>query len=83
MVKSTLGPRSITDTARSIYAASKGTRQAWEPTIGNKSPIVCDLVEAGYLRRVKMRCGFEAFGEVGIMWTEAAHEAFGGGNASG
>ena len=27
------------------------------------------------MTRVKMRCGFEAFGEVGLKWTDAAHEA--------
>jgi hypothetical protein len=44
--------------------------RAWEPPAPNH-PWLRKLTEAGVLRRCDMRCGFEAFKETGLEWTEA------------
>lgn len=43
--------------------------KAWEPPDMN-CPTVKRLIDAGYVRRCTMRCGFEAF-DTGLQWTEA------------
>lgn len=62
--------------ARTVYAARDGSVDAWEPP-DHRHPIINRLVEAGFLRRVKMRCMHEALGEVGVTFTDVAHAAFG------
>ncbi len=55
---------------------------AWEPA-DPRHPVINQLVEAGYLRRVHGRCGFEAFKESMVKWTEAGRVAVGIQNADG
>lgn len=58
---------------RALYSRSHG--QAWEP----RDPFTpgCNaLVGEGYCRRVDGRCGFEAFKDAMLEWTEAAHNLF-------
>ena len=45
--------------------------KAWEPRGGTNIPIIKAFVEAGYLRIVDGRCGFEAFKDSMVTWTEA------------
>lgn len=47
---------------------------AWEPA-NPKHPVVVQLVDAGYLKRVDGRCGFEAFKESMVKWTDAGRAA--------
>lgn len=51
----------------------KTNGEAWEPTDRNHAQ-VRRLIDAGYLVRCPMRCGFEAF-DTGVKWTEAGKQA--------
>lgn len=55
-----------------LYEKTGG--KAWEPPAPN-FPWLVRMIEAGYLRRCDMRCGFEAMKDAGITWTDAGHEA--------
>lgn len=55
-----------------LFAKTKG--EAWEPPVP-KFPWLITLIEAGYLKRCDMRCGFEAFKDSGVTWTEAGRQA--------
>lgn len=52
---------------RNLYEKSKG--KAWEPR-DPSSKFLKRMVDAGYLRRVDGRCGFERFKDSHIAWTE-------------
>jgi len=56
------------DLARLVFA--KAGAAAWEPPEPNH-PTIIKLIDAGYLRRCDMRCGFERFRDTGVKWTEA------------
>jgi len=47
--------------------------KAWEPQ-NLKAPLIVHLIDAGYLKRCAMRCGFEAF-DTGVDWTDAGKVA--------
>lgn len=53
----------------------KSGGRAWEPR-DPKSPFFDRMIEAGYLRREDGRCGFEAFKDSHITWTEAGRDKF-------
>lgn len=57
---------------RDVFERTRG--QAWEPPQPD-SRIVKRWIEAGYVRRCDMRCGFEAFKDTGLNWTEAGRAA--------
>ncbi len=48
--------------------------KAWEPP-DLRSPLLVQLIEAGWLKRCPMRCGFEAF-DTGVTWTGAGRAYF-------
>lgn len=48
--------------------------KAWEPK-DPSLPLFDEWIKAGYVRRCDMRCGFEAFKDAGIAWTEAGKAA--------
>lgn len=48
--------------------------KAWEP--GNPfHPWIDTMIEAGFLRRLDGRCGFEAFKDAMLIFTQAGHMA--------
>lgn len=51
-----------------IFEKTKG--EAWEPPSPNY-PWLTRMVAAGFLRRCDMRCGFEAFRDSGLTFTDA------------
>jgi hypothetical protein len=57
---------------REMWRRTKG--EAWEPQ-NPKHELLDRLIAAGYLKRVDGRCGFEAFKDAMIAWTEAGRAA--------
>lgn len=55
-----------------IWKAVDG--KAWEPPDPH-SPFIDEMIEAGYIRRCNMRCGFELLKDAGVTWTEAGRMA--------
>lgn len=51
--------------------------KGWEPQERNH-PFIVRAIAAGYLRRLNGRCGFEAFRDSHIAFTEAGAEAMAG-----
>lgn len=60
-------------TLRECWRRSPG--KAWEPNGGTSSNIIRRFVDAGYLRIVDGRCGFERFKDAMVTWTEAGRSA--------
>lgn len=56
------------DSLRKLFERTGG--KAWEPPTPNY-PWIVKMIEAGYLRRCDMRCGFEAFKDAGLTFTDA------------
>jgi hypothetical protein len=50
-------------------------RQAWEDRPRRTIRGSVKLIDAGYLKRCDMRCGFEAFKDSGVTWTQAGRDA--------
>lgn len=65
-----MSPREM---AAHVYTLTGG--KAWEPPEPKSRPVI-RLIEDGYVRRVDGRCGFEAFKDAMLTWTDAAHAAF-------
>jgi hypothetical protein len=57
-----------------VILFEKSNGQAWEPPAPNH-PWLVKLIDAGYLKRCDMRCGFEAFKDSGVTWTQAGRDA--------
>lgn len=55
-----------------LFAATDG--KSFEPRDPG-SPKVAELIEAGYVRRVDGRCGFERFKDSMLVWTDAGKAA--------
>jgi hypothetical protein len=58
---------------RECWRRSPG--KAWEPQGGTATPLIRKFIEAGYLRAVDGRCGFEKFKDSMVTWTEAGKAA--------
>jgi hypothetical protein len=56
------------------WETTKG--KAWEPKGGTNHPFIHKFVAEGFVRIVDGRCGFEAFKDVMVEWTEAGKRAF-------
>lgn len=59
---------------RRLYEITGG--KAWEPPEPNHPKVVA-LIDAGYVRRVDGRCGFERFKDSMLAWTDAGRAAIG------
>jgi hypothetical protein len=44
--------------------------KAWEPP-APRYPWIVKMIDAGFLKRCDMRCGFEAFKDTGLRFTDA------------
>lgn len=62
------------DREQLLILFEKSNGQAWEPPAPNY-PWLVKLIDAGYLKRCDMRCGFEAFKDSGVTWTQAGRDA--------
>jgi DNA-binding PadR family transcriptional regulator len=61
------------NTLRQCWLMTEG--KAWEPRRGTNSKGIKRLVEAGYIRVVDGRCGFELLKDAMVDWTEAGRAA--------
>lgn len=59
--------------ALKLWVTSAGV-DAWEPKDPN-APLAVKLIEAGFLKRCNIRCGFEVLGPIGLQWTNAGQIA--------
>lgn len=62
------------DREQLVLLFEKTNGQAWEPPAPHY-PWLVKLINAGYLKRCDMRCGFEAMKDAGVTWTQAGRDA--------
>lgn len=71
-------PTSLSDREQATLAECwrRSGGKAWEPRGGTNTLSVRKYVEAGYLKVVNGRCGFELLKDAMVDWTEAGRTAF-------